>query len=73
MISVDLAVERRVMESIKYMKHPVIEEILAQQRIILEINKELMKLMLYPPIIYTEKKWKHVRPLEFRSAEEVRI
>lgn len=56
MISVDLAVERRVMESIKYMKHPVIEEILAQQRIILEINKELMKLMLYPPIIYTEKK-----------------
>ena len=40
---------------IEYFTPPLIKEILAQQRIILEMQKELFKILAYPPMIYKEK------------------
>ena len=38
---------------IKQMKIPhILEEIIRQQRLILEMHKDLIKILAYPPIIY---------------------
>lgn len=37
---------------ITFLEPPLVKEILAQQRLILEMQNELLKSLLHPPVIY---------------------
>jgi len=41
---------------IEYTIHPLVEEILKQQRLILEMQKELLKSLAQPLMVYEENK-----------------
>ncbi len=48
--------------SIEPFEYPTIKEILAQQRMILGILNELMKVMVHSPILYKSKESKNISP-----------
>ena len=39
-------------EQIEYLEPPLLMEMLAQQRLILEMHKELLEILSHPPIVY---------------------
>jgi len=43
------------MDNIEYLEPPLIKEILSQQRLILEMQAELLKIMAQPLVVYTSK------------------
>ena len=43
------------MKEIKYLETPLVREILEQQRMILEMQKALLKRLAHPPLVYKEE------------------